>query len=154
MANILQNSDDLDALVRIFLATFVVLGLLPHFYKRLSKIVDYFSRLNRPDMSGMDESLSVQENSLTASSPLTDIEHLVFTRLAQGSRKGMTPAAVAKSLYMDRSLIRKALHSLRQKGLIHIVPDWKMVPRVRLSERGRALAMQNGLIPKLTHHPL
>jgi hypothetical protein len=151
MADILQNSDDLHILVRLFLAAFVVLGLLPPFKKRLSKILDYLTHLGRPEMPGMDGEAAVQERFSAESSPMSDIEYFVFTRLAQGGKKGMTPAAVAKSLHMDRQLIRKALRSLRRKGFIHFAPDWKMAQRVTLSKQGQALAMAEGLIPKLTH---
>jgi hypothetical protein len=154
MADILQNSDDLPILIRIFLAAFVVLGLLPPLKKRLSKILDYLSHLGQPDMPGIEGANAAQEHFSATSSPMTDIEYFVFTRLAQGGKKGMTPAAVAKSLHMDRQMIRKALLSLRRKGFLHFAPDWKMVQRVMLSKQGQALAMAEGLIPKLTHRPL
>jgi len=153
MADILQNGDDLHILVRIFLTAFVVLGLLPHLKKRFSKVLDYLSNLGRPDMPGMGEEVPAQERFSATSSPMTDIEYFVFTRLAQGGKKGMTPAAVAKSLHMDRQLIRTALRSLRRKGFIHFAPDWKMAQRVMLSKQGQSLAMAEGLIPKLTHRP-
>ncbi len=154
MADILQNNDDLHVLVRLFLAAFVLLGLLPHFNKRLSKVLDYFSQLSRPDKPGTEVAPMEPEHSSAVSSTMTDIEYFVFARLAQGGKKGMTPAAVAKSLHMDRQLIRKALRSLRRKGFLQVAPDWKMAQRVTLSKQGQTLAIAEGLIPKLTHRPL
>jgi DNA-binding MarR family transcriptional regulator len=145
MRSIWQDIDEVQTWSRIFLAIFVLLGLIPFFRRSYSRLLDYLNarrRLRTPSLAALTAELEVAP---ADPSHLNDIEYIVFAHLAQAGKKGASLRAMAQSLHMESSLIAKALQSLYQRGYVAIVPGFTLVRRFALSQKGEALALEKGL---------
>jgi DNA-binding MarR family transcriptional regulator len=141
--------DEIQLLARIFLAIFVLIGLIPFFQKSFSRWHDYIISLRRPRAPGLVASIYEPEAAASEPSRMNDIEYIVFRRLSQAGGRGVSLSYLAKSLHMESLLIRRALQSLHERGLVRITPGLVIGRRFSLSREGYALALAEGLTPKL-----
>lgn len=146
--------DEIQLFARIFLAIFVLIGLIPFFQKNLSRLQEYLLSKRRSRTPGMAASLSQPLNASAGPSRITEIEYLVFRQLSHAGSKGLSPRAIARHLHMETLLIRKALHSLQDRELVRPAPGFSVGKRFSLSRQGWALAALEGLAPKLTSSPI
>jgi DNA-binding MarR family transcriptional regulator len=145
MRSIWQEIDEVQTWSRIFLAIFVLVGLIPFFRRTCSRLLDYLNarrRLRTPSLAALIAELEVAP---AGPSHLNDIEYIVFAHLAQAGKKGASLRAMAQTLHMESSLIAKALQSLYQRGYLALSPGIAIVRRFALSKKGEALALEKGL---------
>lgn len=145
MRSIWQDVDEVQTWSRIFLAIFVLVGLIPFFRRSHSRLHDFLSarrRLRTPTLAAL-----TAEPEVVPSDPLhlNDIEYIVFTHLSQVGAKGASLRAMAQSLHMESLLVAKALQSLYKRGFVTIAPGIAIVRRFSLSKKGEALALEKGL---------
>jgi hypothetical protein len=147
--------DEIQMLARIFLLIFVLIGLIPFFQKSFSRWHDYIISLRRPRSPGLAASMTEPEAASAEPSRMSELEYIVFRQLSQAGARGVSLASVAQGLHMDSLLIRKALQSLHEKGLVRVTPTLVLGRRFSLSREGLILAVAEGLTPKLwqqSHH--
>jgi hypothetical protein len=142
--------DQVQMLARLFLALFVLIGLLPHFQKSFSRWHDYILSLRRPRSPGLAALITELEVAPAEPARMNDIEYILFTRLSQRGAKGVSLAALAKDLHLEGVLVRRALQSLHQRGLVRIMPGLVFGRRFSLSEEGLSLAIAEGFTPRLS----
>lgn len=147
MDSLWYDLDEVQKLSRIFLAIFVLIGLIPFFRKSFERFAHYLSVLRRFRTQIIVPLNGDAHNAFMDPSQLSDMEYLVFTYLAQAGRKGLSLPALAQALHMDMSLIAKTLRALNTKGLVAITSGFAVLKRFTLSKKGRALALEKGLAP-------
>lgn len=143
--------DEIQTLARIFLAIFVLIGLIPFFQKSFSRWQSYIISLRRPRSPGLALSITELEAPSADPSRMNDIEYIVFMRLSQAGARGVSLKSLAEDLHMESLLIRKALQSLHQRRLVRITTGFVIGSRFSLSREGLALAVAEGFTPKLSH---
>lgn len=147
MDSLWHDMDEVQKLSRFFLAIFVLIGLIPFFSKSFERLTHYLSALRRfrtPIIAPLN--IDAQTAFLDPSQ-LSDMEHLLFTHLAQAGSKGVSLPALAQGLHMEIGLIVKTLQGLNKKGLVAIASGFAIIKRFTLSKKGRALALEKGLNP-------
>ncbi|KIH77088.1 hypothetical protein SAMN05660860_00409 [Geoalkalibacter ferrihydriticus] len=150
MDSIWHDLEEIQTLSRIFLAVFVLIGLFPFFKKSLGRFFDDLNSLRRFRTPIIAPVATEPDAAAKDPSRLNDMEHLVFTHLAQTGAKGESLPAMAQSLHMESRLIAQTLKSLNQKGLVAIAPGFGIIKRLTLSKKGRALALEKGVVPRLS----
>ena len=139
--------DEIQLFARIFLAIFVLIGLIPFFQKNLSRLQAYILSKRRTRTPGLAASLSA---SVAGSSRISEIEYLVFRQLSHAGARGMSPRSLARRLHMETLLVRKVLQSLKDRELVCPAPGFAVGNRYSLSRDGRALAVLEGLAPRVS----
>jgi hypothetical protein len=142
--------DEVQMLARIFLAIFVLIGLIPFFQKSFARWHDYIITLRRPQSPGLAASITQVAAAPAEPLHMNGIEYLVFVRLSQAGARGASPSSLTGDLHMESLVIRKALQSLHEKGLVRITPGVVIGRRFSLSQEGLALAVAEGLTLKLS----
>lgn len=150
MDSLWYDMDEVQKLSRIFLAIFVLIGHIPFFRKSFERFAHYLSVLRRFRTPVIVPLNVTAQSAFMDPSQLSDMEHLVFTHLAQASSKGMSLPALVQTLHMDMGLMVKTLQTLNKKGLVAIVSGFAIIKRFTLSKKGRALALEKGLTPRVS----
>jgi hypothetical protein len=150
MSIVWQVDDEIQLLARIFLAIFVLVGLMPFFRKSFARWHDYLISLRRPSSPGLAASISELDAAPAEPAGMSDIEYIVFTRLSQGGVKGASLAVLAEDLHMESLLIQKALQSLQKRGLVRVAPGLVIGRRYSLSREGLQWAIAEGYMPKIS----
>ncbi|MDO3379144.1 hypothetical protein [Geoalkalibacter halelectricus] len=150
MGSIWFDLEEIQTLSRIFLAVFVLIGLIPFFRKNFLRLFDYLNTLRRLRAPSIAPLVTQFEELNSDPSQLGDLEYIVFTHLAQTGPKGVSLAAMSETLHMDTRLVAEALKALNKRGLVALTPGFGLIKRFALSKKGRALALEKGQSPMLS----
>lgn len=136
----------------IFLALFVIIGIYPSFKRGASRIRSYIHQQEKQSWTGVEVLKNAQQSSFTTPQQLlrlNDFEIFVLRRLAQAGGKGLTRRQLQDDLHFDPVIIRDALASLSDQGLVQA--EFLSLFRIRfgLSVRGREFAVEQGYLPSL-----
>lgn len=150
MPNFWQDMDEVQTLSRIFLAIFVLIGLVPFFKRSFRRLYDTLKSLGPWRKTIIVPVLGEMEPGAADPSKLSDLEYLVFLHLAQSGAKGLSLPTLAQGLHMEFQSIAEALRSLNQRGLVAIAPGFALIKRFSLSRKGRTLALEKGVSVRMS----
>lgn len=143
---IISEINEIQWLVRLFLAIFVLIGVAPFLLKRIIGFIDYLAALKHPPALGSSEYVYNLESSKAESSRLEGVDYIVLVHLAHLGDVGTTLISLQKKLHMERMLLIKVLLSLNKKEMVKVKQWSRFNRRFYLSEKGKAYAIAKGII--------
>ena len=136
----------------IFLLLFVVIGIYPAFQRGARHLRRFIRERQRQVWSQIEVLSNAQPTSFETPQQavtLNDFEIFVLRRLAQARGKGLTRLQINADLHFDPVIVKSALASLIERGLVQIALPFLFRLRYGLTSRGEAFAIEQGYLPKL-----
>jgi hypothetical protein len=145
----------LPALVIIFLAIFILIGIHPALQRMVSRIrtlIKAVAGSKAPISPGLEDVHAEMFAEQQGTVQMNDFENIVLRRLAQAGGKALTRKQLNASLLFDKANLYKTLQSLNRRGLVHVKVSKLLGLRFTLSEAGRRYALEQGYLVKIQVH--
>ncbi|MEJ2492131.1 MAG: hypothetical protein P8Y84_11035 [Desulfuromonadales bacterium] len=134
----------------LFLAIFVLLGLLPAIRRTTAKwrqlMVDQKTRQQIMPTTSQQVLAKVHEVEQERLR-LNDYEQLILRSVGRSGGRLVRLSKVVREMQFDKDVIRQAMTSLYRKGMIRILPTFLFGPFLSLTGKGRKYAVAHGLMP-------
>lgn len=147
----LQPSEEppISDLFVVFLAMFVMMGLMPLFDKLVIRISKYLKTRGQPDVlerarvKGASEELYGEPEKALE---LYDFEIILLRDLAQAGWKGLSLKHITAELHLEPLFTEQTLTSLQNSGLVLSLDIVLFGKRFFLTRKGREYSKRQGLI--------
>lgn len=139
----------LPAMIILFLAVFVLIGIYPALKRSAEKLrqhLDAAAQARQPFAALLAPLKASVSGRPATSGPLNDYEIIVLQRIAQAGGRALTRQQVNAPLLFGKEVLNRTLKSLNRRGLVDLRLSLLRMQRFVLSEAGRRYAVTQGFI--------